>query len=271
MIIDSIHLPIQEYHSSAPQWLSKTSIKDYQEHGPVWWKQAYLDRTLPRKRPDGASQGLALDCWLTEGEGVFRALYAIKPEDMSFATKEGKAWKAEQGNREIITSDDYAILIEAVDAVRMHPQWKNIEKCKAQQTIRRKSEGLGIGLQSRPDWLNVDALTVYDLKKTRDLDLFSKQAVGLGYVLQNAIAGWCLAGLGIGLEHAYLVAVEWKRGARCRVFKIPDEAMAAADQSMRAGASEIADRLKRNDWVDHPPEYETLALTTWQMEKVGAA
>ncbi len=263
-------LSIQDYHSSCPEFLSKTTIRDYQTHGPAWFKMVHIDKTLAKKVPGGVEQGSAIDCWLTEGEATYRNRYAIKPEGMSFVTKEGKAWKESIGDCEIITAEDHAILLDAVAAVRGHPKWPEIEKCKAQQTIRRKSDGLGLGLQSRPDFLNTDKGLYFDLKKCRDLDLFSKQAVSLGYALQAGIAAWCLAGMGIVLEETYLIAVEWERGARCRVYRVLDEALIAADSSMRAAAAEIADRIKRNDWTDHPPESEILQLTDWQIGKIGA-
>ena len=254
MIIPSDQLSIGAYHSSCPQWLSKTTLMDFRRMGPALWKLTHLDRTVTKERPGGADQGLALDCYLTEGPEAFASRYAEKPKGISFATKEGKAWRASQAGREIITADDHAILKDAVAAVQRHPHWCEIQECQAQATIRRHSDSLGIGLQSRPDWLNPKRGVLFDLKKTRDLFGFGRQAIDLGYHLQSAIGGWCLAGDGIALEHAYLVAVEWERGSRCRVYEIEHEDLIAGDEMMRKTAAEISDRLARNDWLDHPPE-----------------
>jgi len=269
-IIPAEQLPIEVYHSSAPAWLSKTSIRDYLEHGPSWFRQAYIDKTLARQTPGGAEQGQALDCYLTEGEEVFVKRYVVKPPELSLATKEGKAWKEAHAGRKVISHEDSEILADAVAAVVTHPQWAGIQCARAQTTIRRYSQGLGLGLQSRPDWLDVNRGILYDLKKTRDLSRFGAQAIDLGYHIQAAIAGWCLAGESIPLEHAYLVAVEWERGARCRVYEIPQEALAHAEQTMRQAAAEIADRIKRDYWTDNQSQIEQLPIPEYLMRKMSA-
>lgn len=272
MILAPTELPIAEYHRSAPQWLSKTSLRDFRSHGPAWWKMAYIDHSIERPAPGGAEQGQALDCYLTEGAGAYAERYVIRPEGMNFTTKEGKAWREAQGGKLILSQEDAAILAEAVAAVRSLYCWPEIEAAQAQLTLRRNSAALGLGIQSRPDWVDIKRGIVWDLKKTRDLEIFGKQAIDLGYHLQAAIAGWCLAGESIGLEHAYLVAVEWERGARARVYEIPQEVLQFADREMRSLAAQVADRMKRNDWEDsQQPHAYNLPIPSWLMAKLEAA
>jgi hypothetical protein len=269
-IIDS--LDIKAYHSSAPEWLSKTSISAFIKYGPKWWKLAYIERTLMRETPDGAMHGIALDTYLTEGAVAFSQRFVIKPDGMSFATKDGKAWKEQNASgKDVLSHEDGKILADAVDAVRRCCVWSDLEKALPQRTIRRRSESLGLGLQSRPDWLHESGAVLWDLKKTRDLDRFGSQAFDLGYHLQAAIAGWCLAGDGIALDHAYLVAVEWERGARCRVLEIPHEMLAHGDQQMREAAAEIARRIKADDWSDEQKAPQMLTVPAWAQRKMEAA
>ncbi len=289
-IIPASELPIEQYHRSAPAWLSKTSIRDFQSYGPAWWRMAYLDRSIPRPKPGGVEQGLALDCLLTEGADALARRFPVLPEDAppkpSSRQRNAKkpspdtvaavqwwdAWEAAHPGATILSADDHAILADAAAAVLAHPRWPEIEDCEAQMTVRRSSPALGLGLQSRPDWLAKERRSSFDLKKCRDLDLFPKQAIDLGYHTQAAVGGWCLAGDGFALEHAYLVAVEWEHGARCRVWEIPHEALAYADRMMRETAAEIADRLQRQDWTDHPAgEIAALPIPGWMLAKMEAA
>jgi hypothetical protein len=265
-------LPIEQYHNSAPQWLSKTSLRAYRENGPAWWHRRYVlgDRTIDRT-PGGAAQGSALDAYLTGGDAEFARLFAIKPDKMSLATKEGKAWAADQGEREIISHQDGLILADAVAAVRSLPCYEQIMRALPQTTLRRHSPGLGLGLQSRPDWHDHERGIVWDLKKTRDLTRFGRQAIDLGYHLQAAVAGWCLAGGGVAMEHAYLIAVEWEPCARARVFEIPHEALSYGDRQMRETAAEIASRLAARDWSDIQPEPEPLGIPDWMLRQMEAA
>lgn len=260
MILTPESLPIEEYHASAPAWLSKTTIRQFQDMGPAWWKLVHLDHLVKAPIPSGAEQGLALDCYLTEGVGAFREKYAIKPEGLKLNTKAGMEWAAKNEGTIHISASDYLILCDAVDAVRASPLWPAIEKCSSQYTCRRHSDALGLGLQSRPDWLDANGGIVFDLKKTRDITRFGSQAIDLGYHLQAAIASWCLAGDGVPLEHAYLVAVEWERGARCRIYEIPQDALEDGHHRMRETAQEISRRIIARDWSDRQDEIEPLPI-----------
>lgn len=263
MILSPSELSIETYHAGPPRWWSKTSLRNFQSMGPAWTKLAYIDKSITQEMPGGALQGMALDCLLTDGHESFVRQFAVKPEGLSLATKEGKSWKLEHEGKHILSHDDSLILADAAKAVRSCCMWKDIEKSKAQHTIRRDQRKLGIGLQARPDWIDTYRGTVYDLKKTRDLSRFGTQAIDLGYHLQAALAGWCAAGDGICIEKSYLVAVEWERGARCRVYEIPHEILAHADREMRKLAAELAERIATNNWTDNQEAPEMLQIPAW--------
>ena len=168
--------------------------------------------------------------------------------------------------------EDAAILPEAVRAVKSLPDWKRLEMARAQHTIRRVDTSMGIGLQSRPDWLELNAnATTFDLKKTRSLASFGKQAIDLGYHVQASIAGWCLSGDDYQQEQAFLVAVEWERGARARMYEIPSEALADGFRMVTETFLEIAGRLKSDDWTDRQQSPERLPIPEWMHRRMGAA
>lgn len=264
-------LTIEEYHAACPRYLSKTTLRDYEDHGPAWWHAVHIAKTIRKPRPGGAAQGLALDCLLTEGNAAFCARYVVRPASVDARTKDGKQWLADHADREPIKEEDFAILMDAADAVRHLPVWGEIEKAAAQVTVRREAHALGLGLQSRPDWMDTGRGIVWDLKKTADLAGFGRQAINLGYHLQAAVAGWCLAGAGIALEKAFLVAVEWEAKARARVYEIPHPVLEAADRRMRQTAAQIAARIKSDDWSDIQAAPETLDVPEWMLRQMEAA
>jgi hypothetical protein len=287
-IIPASELPIEQYHRSAPAWLSKTTLRYFAENGAPWFK-LFLDGQIKPPTPGGVEHGLALDCLLTEDAAAFARRFPVLPDDAPrrpdsrqrnakkpspetvAAIAWWDAWDAEHPGAIHLSSDDRLILADAAAAVRALPCWSEIEASMAQATVRRHAASLGLGLQSRPDWLRADRGAVRDLKKTRDLSRFGAQAIDLGYHLQAAVAGWCLAGDEIGLEHASLVAVEWERGARAREYVIPHEALVYADRQMREIAAEIADRIARGDWTDRQGQAEPLPVPGWMMAKMEAA
>lgn len=270
MIIPPSEISIERYHKGPPRWWSKTSLRNFQQYGPKWTRM-YLSDEINTKRPDGALQGMALDCYLTEGVEAFASRFCIKPEGMSLATKDGKAWKAEQGSREILSNEDGLILFEAIEAIRGCCMWPQIEASLAQHTVRRDQPALGIGLQARPDWIAPTQGMLFDLKKTRDLEQFGKQAINLGYHLQAALAGFCLAADAVYIEHSYLIAVEWERGARCRVYEIPHEYLESGHREMVKVAQEVADRVSRNDWTDKQDHPGTLSAPSWMERQMEVA
>ncbi len=272
MLIDSTALPIDHYHQSAPEWLSKTSLRDFLDHGAAWFHKAYIAKTIKRPIPGGVEQGNALDCMLTEGASAFVARYVIKPEGLDGRTTAGKAWALENAGREHLSAKDYAILLDGVAAVHADPVWADIQRAKVQLTVRRESPALGLGLQSRPDFLGLEHGAIYwDLKKTRDLDQFGKQAINLGYHLQAAVCRWCLAGMDITMGPAYLIAVEWEHGARCHVYEIPEWAIEDGERQMREAASDIAGRVKSGDWTNKPSPVAPLDIPDWMQRKMVAA
>ena len=267
MIIAPEALSITDYHASAPQWFSKTTLRMFDEMGAPWFR-LWLDGKVEKPHPKGADQGLALDALLTEGRDALNARFAFAPTGLDRRTKSGKEWAEAQIGKTILPADDALIIEDAAAAVLACSAWTAIEKSLAQVTIRRHSPALGFGLQSRPDWLHIQSATLFDLKKTRDLNRFGAQAIDLGYILQAAVAKWCLGDDDIDLAGAYLIAVEWDRGARCRVYEIPFDALEYANLQMRKIAEEIARRLSESDWIDHQPQAEPLEIPGWMRKKM---
>jgi hypothetical protein len=281
-ILTPEEVSIEAYHSSAPQWMSKTTLKDFCAMGPRRFNMTHLLRTIPRpKKTEAMEQGSMIDCFLTEGETVFNERYVLAPPDApkkptpqqlaalvpSDKAKESIAYWARFEGKNIISAEDYAILLDVVEAVHDLPMWPRIRAALVQRTVRRPSAGLGFGLQSRPDWLELDSrrATTFDLKKVDQFDRFPGQALDLDYHTQSAIAGWCLAA--DGFEHAdgFLVPVEWARGARANVYKIPSEVLADGFRRAQRAAEEIAERLRSGNWKPEPVMFEMLPVAGWRL------
>lgn len=267
MIIPPHACTIADYHTSSPAWFSKTTLRLFDEMGAPWFK-LWLDGKVVKPHPKGADQGLALDALLTEGRDALNARFAFAPNYLDRRTKAGKEWAEAQAGKMILPAEDALIIEDAAAAVRACSAWPAIERSMAQHTIRRHSPALGFGLQSRPDWLHYDTATLFDLKKTRDLNRFGAQAIDLGYHLQAAVAKWCLGDDGIDLAGAFLVAVEWERGARCRVYEIQPDVLDFADRQMRKIAQEIARRFAENDWTDRQESAQPLDIPAWIERKI---
>jgi hypothetical protein len=132
----------------------------------------------------------------------------------------------------------------------------------------------GLTLQSRPDFLMLDEATkrgwYIDLKKTDDLAGFGRKAIDYGYHRQGAIAQWLAAAAGYRIDF-YLLAVEWQRGARARMFQVGDHILDAGWREAKDTIDEIAQRFADDDWTDdHDGSVDGLEVPEWMMRKMEA-
>lgn len=269
---------IRRYHSAGPKSLGSTRISHFREHGPAWWHMRYVTGEIPApETSDAMLQGSLLDCMMTEPGDLGRRFVA-KPQGMSFATKEGKAWKADQPDGVTIVPAEWFKIAEdccrAVGAQSVASDMIADQLCTKQTSLRHTLDN-GIILQSRPDFLKLDAATMtgwyIDLKKTDDLGGFGRKAIDYGYHRQLAICQYLAARAGYRID-AYLLAVEWQRGSRARLYKMPEVALEAGWTEVYDTVHEIAGRFEDGDWSDdHDGEVEDLEIPEWLLRKMVTA
>jgi hypothetical protein len=134
-----------------------------------------------------AAGGGALDALVTANKS-FADCFAVKPEGMTFSTKEGKAWRDLQGSKEIIDTKQEREILSALprvkEAISILADGRPVSY---QVTLRGEIEGLEV--QTRPDiWINGDLLDVTDLKYVSDIAGFVRGFVGSRYEIQAALA-----------------------------------------------------------------------------------
>lgn len=126
-----------------------------------------------------------------EGKDL-RSLYAIKPAGMSFATKEGKAWRAEQ-TLPILDSDSALKIPLMAEAVVRHPLARAILELCPHREVALQAEIDGVLCKGMLDSLGRDrgGNVVYpDYKTTTDARAFKfkrKVEFEQHYDLQNAL------------------------------------------------------------------------------------
>lgn len=146
-----------------------------------------------------AAGGGALDALVT-GNKAFAECFAVKPEGMTFASKEGKAWRDAQGAKEIIDAKQKKEILAALPRVREAISvLANGREVSYQVTLRGVVGGLEV--QTRPDiWIDGDLLDVSDLKYVADIAGFVRNFVGSRYEIQAALAWSLIAQTGRDME-----------------------------------------------------------------------
>ena len=175
------NLPAPEYHAS--HGLSSTILKAYAisaQHG-----LAAEQGRLHVAGADTLAAGEAFHCVNLE-PARFRSEYVVKPDGMSFATKEGKEWRSKQSGK-IITFADHEALKGMQQVALADDVAGPILRAKGRTEVSLFNEWNGVKVRARFDKLTDDGLIV-DLKKTvsaRPRD-FIRQICKLGYAIQMA-------------------------------------------------------------------------------------
>lgn len=154
---------------------SSSDLKALRQGPPslVPWRRAN-----PSAETDATRLGTVSHAAIIEGDDVFASRFAFKPEDMTFSTKEGKAWKAAQGGRTIVTFKEAEVVREIATAFfAKGAAAMALDSALAREACLVWSED-GILCKARPDWYSAEA--VDDLKITR----FATERGG-------AFHGWC--------------------------------------------------------------------------------
>lgn len=148
-----------DYHAIAA-WGS-TSLKAMRKGPPA---RVIWERDNPR-HSEAMAFGTAVHCALLTPD-LFYDTYAQKPEGMSFATKDGKAWREAQAGKVIISHED-ALRVQAIISAVMDKRIAREVLRDAQPEVSFVWADAGCGEQCKG---RIDALTegyITDLKVSR--------------------------------------------------------------------------------------------------------
>jgi hypothetical protein len=194
----------------------------------------------------------------------FLAGYKVKPEDMSFATTEGKAWKKEAvtGGFDIISFDDHRHLKHM--HARMPVEVRAVfDACIKESTVRSKIGALDV--QCRPDLWNRKGRRFYDVKTILDASHAKIEAAihDRGYHIQLA---WYerVIEAELGERHeSRLIFVEKAAPYRWREIDIDPEFRAMGRAAVDLALEGIAARMKSGDWSDDGDVYDIASPPRW--------
>lgn len=113
--------------------------------------------------------------------------FHVRPKDMNFTTKEGKAWRAEHQDRPIISTDESVWINNMVSAVHTHPYAKRLLKDAVTEQCIFVEDSHGTLRKSRLDALT-KGTTIPDIKtcETANLETFERSISRYRYHVQAA-------------------------------------------------------------------------------------
>jgi hypothetical protein len=269
-------IPLEDYHSS--RLVTHSKITDFARGGPRYFAARYLQRSQPRE-PSSAAQlvGQALEDRIQLPKR-YAELYVAKPDGMTFATKEGKAWRAETqaAGKVVLDGDDMNMIEELVTAIFENDAARElVQNASIQPTISAEFAGLP-GIQSRPDWFSPTgcALTGFrpyclDLKSTLTLaKLTSGRAiVEYGYHKQFGLCAETLRRNGAEDAPVYLLAAEKVRPHRAQIVQLDDSWLEAGWEWCERQLTKLATHYQSGEWPRVESEMVLSVAPSWIRER----
>ena len=217
-------------------------------------------------------EGSAVHCKLGEPH-LFTRNFASKPKGMSFVTKEGKAWKAENKNKTIITAEfaEDLKLIEKEFLNSAAAQYYEAEG-DIEQSFFWDITGNDRGGKCRPDWISKDRKTIVDLKTTVSAERksFQRSVMNYGYHIS---AAWYMWGVelatGIKPEEFIWVAIEKKAPFGIGVYKADTELLQYGSELCEEALIKINKCERTNVYSDYTNGVELMGLPPWLKKKDG--
>lgn len=193
----------------------------------------------------------------------FRQSIAIKPEDMSFATKDGKAWRAAHEGRTIITQADYCTIHmmqqRMPDGVR-----RVLSTGKSEVTVRNEINGLAV--QCRADHWNEEDGIIYDLKSIGAIEDVEREIYKCGYHIQAEFYRRVIAAE-TGLKPAFvLLFAEKAFPFRWRIVELDPDYQQIADDAIDGALHGIVARMKSGCWDDPADLHMIASPPSWLTE-----
>lgn len=227
----------------------------------------------PNEDTDATAFGSAFHTLLLEGREVFNSRYAIKPQGLNLATKDGKAWKEENAGREFVSYDDFLKLSRMHAAVLRGPAGDVLRSPRvAESTIIAKDTDTGLWLVARPD-LIVNGRLLVNLKSARSPkpEEFERQLFALRYYLGDAF--YRLAARFAGIEapaHAFLI-VGKDAPHLSYLAALKPELSAYADRCVRTLLDQWASCISFEDWPSYTAHTIEIGLPVWAAKKMETA
>lgn len=194
----------------------------------------------------------------------YASLVAVKPDGMSFATKEGKAWRAEQAGRLVVSNDD------ATHLRYMHERMPN-EVCRILATGRTevtvRTELVGVPVQCRIDCWTPDGSVIYDLKSINNIDDIERAVWKHGYFIQDRWYGTVTATATGQKRPAFkFIFAEKLPPYRWRIVQLDVDYQMHGDEMVGRALFDLEERTRTGDWSDPGELHQMVSPPAWMNE-----
>lgn len=261
------HVPAAHYH--ADSGISNSMLSALNKTPAHCWG-LYLDPERPKQEATPAMRTGTLMHTMVLERDQMAARYVVKPDGMTFATKEGKAWRdAVPAGVEIITAEAASQAEQQRRAIwRVPVLAKLLAHGFAESSCFWRDAATGLRCRARPDWIHPTgnkSCVVVDLKSISDLTAESVQRAIASYGYHRQQAHYRN-----GVEACGLHVEEFVFGFVSSSYPYLAAAMVIDDESAGQGQEEVAELLAKfkgcqelNFWPAFGDGYSATSLPLW--------
>ena len=255
-----------EFEYRREEGANQSSLKKILE-SPAHYQAALKNKLIPTPT---MQMGTAVHCKVLDGDIAFDRQYIKKPDDLSLATKEGKAWKAEAGRKKVLTSggkdDPWGSVIGMSESLRKLAWFAGADdEYIKYNEVSVYWEWLGVRCKARLDRVLVEEGIVLDVKTTDSVDpeLFTKKVVNLGYDFQSSYYTRA-AEVAYGKKFRFIfAAVERKAPYTVDLFEVTDEMMEEGLTKCELALETYATCDANEEWPNRPAMIHELSYPSW--------
>ncbi len=199
------------------------------------------------------------------------ARYAIKPDGMNFATKDGKAWRDAVGHGlEIVTAAEVRTASRQAQSLRAVPEIAALlgGAGASEVSFFWTDQETGITCKGRADWVfRTDAgVILLDLKTTEDAgpEAFPRSCARYGYHMQAPwyVDGWAATTGDIVLGFVFgAVESGWPHVAQA--YMLDDDSISKGRAECRRLLNQYAACLDSDTWPGYASEIQSINLPAW--------
>jgi hypothetical protein len=228
----------------------------------------------PNPEPERNSEALALGslthCLILEGDAAAQQRFAMKPEGMTFASNEGKAWKADHPGMEIVKEADWDAAEEWARVIAAHPiASKALEACRSEVTLLARDPETGLAIKNRPDAMRSNLIVNIKTTANARPRVWGGDAAKYGYHVSEAMTAHVLRCIDAPpRKYVYLVIEKAKRNPIIEVYEMDPAFAALGETIMRKSLRQWARCVDTGKWPTYGEGVPVITAPKWALSEL---
>lgn len=248
----------KDYHANPA--LGSSLLRDFMKS-----PQLYRDKVLgpvPNEETEAMRFGTLFHLAVLEPER-FADEVAVKPDGLSFATKEGKAWREDHAHKQVVSHDNYEKILKMTS--RMPRSVRKLLSDGLSEVVFRNVLS-GIDSQCRADYWQQSYGTCYDLKTIRDIDDIDSSIYNRKYHVQARFYQRVIGAEFGQMPQFRLIFAETSAPFRWRIVILDSDYAKMADDEINDALRGIAQCEKDGDWSDEQQGIMLASPPAWTQQ-----